>query len=104
MTVAQLARTSGQLAKELYSKKGLSGPGKYSGNSMSFAPAVLQSPILFNFYLDDTVRRWKSQLITQNFPGQFGEITFITLMFADDQMMLKTPCRGPHELYKITNN
>jgi hypothetical protein len=85
-------------------KKGLSGPGKYSGNSISsFATAVLPSPILFNLYLDDPVGRRKLQLITLNFPYKFGERTFTTnLMFADDQLMLKTPYRSP--LQALQNN
>jgi hypothetical protein len=57
--------------------------------------AVLQSPVLFNLYLDEAVRRWKSQLIILNFPCQFWERNFMTtLMFADDQVVM-TQYRGP---------
>jgi hypothetical protein len=46
------------------------------------------SPILFNLYLGDAVRRWKPQMITLNFPDQFENRYFIsTLMFPDDQVV-----------------
>ena len=43
------------------------------------------SPVLFNLYLDEVIRKWLTELKTRKY---FKELTFNTLLFADDQFII----------------
>jgi hypothetical protein len=65
--------------------------------------------MLFNLYLDEDTKRWESQMITSNFPGQLWVRNVIKmLMFAYEQVVMaddeNTTQRALYELYKITNS
>ena len=43
------------------------------------------SPVLFNLYLDESIRIWLQKLKTSKY---FKELIFSTLLFADDQFII----------------
>jgi len=43
------------------------------------------SPVLFNLYLDEVIRKWLKKLKTSKY---FKELIFNTLLFADDQFII----------------
>jgi len=43
------------------------------------------SPILFNLYLNEVIRKWLKKLKTRNY---FKELIFNTLLFEDDQFII----------------
>jgi len=43
------------------------------------------SPVLFNLYLDEAIRKWLKKLKTSKY---FKELIFNTLIFSDDQFII----------------
>lgn len=65
------------------------------------------SPILFNIYMDEILRKWKIKI--KNYTQNFNEDNFImTMLFADDQVVIANNennlQRAVHELWKINKN
>jgi len=61
------------------------------------------SPVLFNLYLDEVIKKWLRKLKTSKY---FKELIFNTLLFADDQFIISNTQdnlqRAVYSLYNIS--